>query len=125
MAIEQLNYGKFKYVDDSAVSWNKRGEVEGVRQAVDGSAAAGAFPDWGRETRLHATRKIIYQDATTFRTKTVQFYTAAAWAAITLGTSTLTFTIPGTATGVVYTAARKIPERQRGTASSPHLGEHA
>lgn len=125
MAVEQLNFGKFKYVDDNGVSWNKRGEVEGVRQAVDGNAAAGAFPDWGRETRLHSVRRIVYTDPTTFRTKTVIFYTAAAYAAITLGTSTLTFVIPGATAGVVYTASRKLPERQRGTASSPHLAEHA
>lgn len=124
MAIEQLNFSLYTYVDNNGVSWNKRGEKEGVRQAVDGSAAAGGNPAF-IETRRHRVRKIVYQEATTFRTKTVIFYTAAAWAAITLGSSTLTFVIPGTATGIVYTASSKLEEKNPKATAGPNLIEHA
>jgi hypothetical protein len=125
MAIEQLNYAQFLYVDANADTYNKRGEKEGVRQAVDGSAAPTAVRAWGKESKRHSVRKIVYQDSTTFRTKSVIFYTAAAWEAITINSSTLTFVIPGSATGVVYTAVKKIPENLGGGLFSPHLGEHA
>jgi hypothetical protein len=125
MAIEQENFSLYTYVDDNGVSWNKRGEKEAVRQAVDGSSAAGAHPGWGRTSTRHSPRTITYVDGTTFRTKRVVFYTAAAYAAITLGTSTLTFTIPGSATGVVYTADKKTAERSAKASAGPNLAEHA
>lgn len=125
MAADQKNIGLFTYVDNNAVSWNKRGEAETVRQAVDGSAAFGAHPNWGRETTRHSVRKIIYQDPTTFRTKTVIFYTAAAWAAVVLGTDTISFPVEGEATAVVYTATKKIGERQPAVAAPRQLADHA
>lgn len=125
MAVEQENFSLYTYVDDNTVSWNKRGEKEAVRQAVDGSSAAGAHPGWGRSSARHSPRTITYMDLTTFRTKRVIFYTAAAYAGITLGTSTLTFVIPGSATGVVYTANKKTAERSPSAAAGPNLAEHA
>jgi hypothetical protein len=124
MAVEQKNFGLFTYVDGDTVSWNKRGEKDTVRNAVDGSSAAGAFQVWNEGKRFR-TRKIVYQDPTTFRTKTVIMYTAAAFAAITLKTSTLTFNIEGEVAGVVYTAVAKIPERKPGQRFSNSLVEHA
>lgn len=125
MTASQRNYGLFTYVDNAAVSWNVRGEKDPVRNAVDGSAAFGAHPNWGRETKRHSTRKGVYQDATTFRTKTIILYTAAAQAALTPGTSTLSFFVEGEATAVVYTLARFIPERQPAAAASRNLANHA
>jgi len=125
MAVEQINWSLYKYVDNNGVSWNKRGEKEAVRQAVDGSAAPGAFPNWGRSSTRHQARSITYVDGTTFRTKRVTFYTAAAFAAVVLGTDTLTFTIPGSATGVVYTASKKNDERSPKATAGPNLAEHA
>jgi hypothetical protein len=125
MAVEQPNRGQFLYVDANGDDYNKKGEVEGVRQAVDGSAAPTSVRGWGRDTPKRHVRKIIYQDATTFRTKTVIFYTAAAWEAITLGSSTLTFMIEGSATGVVYTARKKIAENLGVGLLGGHLIEHA
>lgn len=125
MAADQRNIGLFTYVDDNAVSWNKRGEQEGVRQAVDGSAAFGAHPNWGRETTRHSVRKIIYQDPTTFRTKTVIFYTNAAWTAVVLGTDTISFPVEGEATAVAYTAKKRVGERQPSAAAPRQLIDHA
>lgn len=125
MAADQKNIGLFTYIDDNAVSWNKRGEAEAVRQAVDGSSAFGSNPNWGRETTRHSVRKILYQDPTTFRTKSVIFYTAAAWNAIALGTDTISFPVEGEATAVVYTAVKRIPERQPRAAAPRQLADHA
>lgn len=125
MAVEQLNWSLYKYVDNQGQSWNMRGEKEAVRQAVDGSAAAGAFPSWGRSTVRRRPRSITYVDLTTQRTKTVKFYTAAAWEAVTLGTDTLTFAIPGSATGVVYTASKQNSERLPKATAGGNLAEHA
>jgi hypothetical protein len=125
MAVEQKNFQLFSYTDDNAQVWNKRGESDATRAAVDGSTAFGAHPSWGRESRRHSVRKIIYQDGTTFRTKTVVFYTPTAFAAVTIGTSTLTWTIEGEVAGVVYTARKKIPERQPSAGAARQLAQHA
>lgn len=125
MAADQKNVGLFTYVDASGQSWNKRGEQEAVRQAVDGSAAAGAHPNWGRETRRHSVRKIIYQDPTTFRTKSVIFYTEAAFAAVAVGTDTISFPVEGEATAVAYTAVKRVAERLPSAAAPRQLADHA
>ena len=125
MVAQQKNFQLYTYVDDNAVSWNKRGEADAIRNAVDGSAAFGAHPNWGRETRRHSVRKVIYQDGTTFRTKTIIVYTPTAFAAITVGTSTLSFMVEGEATAVVYTASHKVPERQPSAQAARQLADHA
>lgn len=126
MAREANNFGLFTYVDDLGKSWNKRGEIDAVRNAVDGSAPAGANLGWGRSTRRHQARAVVYRDLTTYRTKKVTIYTPAALALIVLGTSTLTFYIPGDATGVIYTASGYIPDKQQGaTPTTAGLPQHA
>lgn len=124
MAADQRNFQLFTYVDDNGVSWNKRGELDAARNTVDGNAAFGAHPDWGRETTRHKTRKIIYQDPTTFRTKTVLFYTAAAYAAVALG-DIIAFHVEGEVATVNYNAIKKVPERQPAAAGSRQLADHA
>jgi hypothetical protein len=124
MAREAKNFGLFTYVDNNSVDWNKRGEVDAVRNAVDGSTAATGAPVWHEGPRQRS-RKVVYQDPTTFRTKTVVFYTASTWAAITLRSSTLSFYIEGDATAVVYTAVDKIGEKQAGQRYPNNLPEHA
>jgi len=125
MPIEQKNFDLFTYTDNGALDWNKRGEEDAIRNAVDGSSPFGANPGWGRETRRHRTRKIIYRDPTTFRTKTVIFYTTAAFEAITLGTSTLSFAIEGSATSVVYTAFQRVDEKLGSVGAARNLADHA
>lgn len=125
MPADQKNFQLFTYVDNNGVSWNKRGELDAVRNAVDGSSAFGANPAWGRETPRHRVRKMLYQDPTTFRTKTVIMYTAAAAAAITLGTDTLAFHVEGETGTVAYTAIQLIDEKQPRAAGSRQLADHA
>lgn len=124
MAADQKNMQLFSYTDDNAVVWNKRGELDAIRNAVDGSTALGAHPNWGRETTRHSVRKAIYQDPTTFRVKNCIIYTPTAFAALTPGTSTLAFHVEGETATVTYTLIKKVAERQPGAASSRQLADH-
>lgn len=125
MAAEQKNFGNFTYIDDNGTSWNKRGELDAVRNAVDGSAAPGANPVWGTETARHKTRKAIYEDPTTFRTKTCIIYTPTAFAALTINSSTLTFKVEGNTAGVVYTLVDLVGEKRPGGRTPRNLADHA
>lgn len=124
MAADQKNFGLFTYVDNDGTSWNKRGEVESVRQAVDGSTAAGAHELW-RDGPRSSVRKVIYQDPTTFRTKSVIFYTAATFAGIALQADTIDFPVEGETAAVTYTAVAKVPERKPGARFPRPLPDHA
>lgn len=124
MAADQTNFQTFTYVDDNGVSWNKRGEDNTILAAVDGSAAFGGHPTFIESSRMRV-RKIIYRDGTTFRTKTVIFYTAAAYAAIIVGTSTLALHVGGETATVTYTAFKKIPEKQPSVGAARQVVDHA
>jgi hypothetical protein len=124
MAASQKNFSLYTYTDDNAVDWNLRGELDAVRNAVDGSSAAGGNPPF-IPSRRHQPRKIIYRDASTLRTKTCIFYTAAAFAAITLGTDSLSFPVEGEATAVLYTATKKIAEKNPSATAGGNLPDHA
>lgn len=125
MVAAQKNFGLFTYVDDHAQSWNKRGELDTIRNAVDGSAAFGSHPMWGAETRRHRVRKGVYLDPTTFRTKTIILYTPTAAAALTPGTSTLSFMVEGETAAVVYTFQGIVPEVQPAAKTARNLADHA
>jgi hypothetical protein len=123
MAVTQKNFENYKYVDDNGVEWTKRGEKEAARQAIDGSAAQDGDPWWFDGPRKRA-RSVTFQDPTTFRTKKVIIYTAAAYAAIDLG-DTVDFFIEGSDTAVTYTAVGKNAEYQSKRAASRQLADHA
>ncbi len=120
----QLNYQVFTYHDDNAVVWNKRGELDAAVNAIDGSAAltAGA-PVWPRRTRRYHTREAVFYDPTTFRTKKIIVYTAAAFAAIT-GASTLAVNVPGNAAAVTYNLLEKVAEKQPVGHATRQLADH-
>lgn len=124
MAADQKNFQLYTYVDDNGVSWNKRGELDAARNAVDGNAAFGNHPNWGAETRRHSVRKITYTDSTTFRSKSVIFYTAAAYAAVALG-DIIAFHVEGETATVNYAASKKHPERQPAALGTRQLADHA
>jgi hypothetical protein len=123
MAATQLNRQWFTYVDDQGNSFNKLGEDGGPLSAVDGHAASGAHPVW-IDTKRHSTRKVEYQDPTTFRTVKGIVYTAAAYAAIAVG-DIVAVTVPGEVAAVNYTVSRKIPERQTIRTAAFQLADHA
>lgn len=123
MAADQKNFQNYKYVDDNGVSWTKRGETESVRQAVDGNASGAGDPTWIDGPRMTA-RHIVYQDPTTFRTKRVIFYTAAAYAAVALG-DVIAFPVEGETTAVNYAAVKKVAEKQPSRGAARQLADHA
>jgi hypothetical protein len=116
MAANEKNFQNFKYTDDNAVDWTKRGEDGGAAAAVDGHAAGAGDPTWINSSRMRV-RKIIYQNATNFRTIDPTFYTPTAYAAVALG-DTLAVQVPGDSATHTYVAVKKIAEKQpaRGTA---------
>jgi hypothetical protein len=123
MAADQKNFQNYTYTDDNGVTWTKRGEMEAVRQAVDGNAAAAGHPTWRDSPRMKA-RRIIYTDSTTFRTKSVLFYTAAAFSAVALG-DIIAFPVEGETTSVNYAATKKQAEKQPSRGASRQLADHA
>jgi len=125
MAADQKNFGLFSYTDNNGQVWNKRGELDAIRNAVDGSTAFGGHPAWGAESARHKVRKGLYVDSTTFRSKTIILYTPAAAAALTPGTSTLAFHVEGETGTVTYTYAGLIPEVQPKAIASRNLADHA
>jgi hypothetical protein len=126
MAVEQRNFQLYTYVDGNGVSWNKRGEASAPRNAIDGHAVfVGGQPAWGRETRRHRVRKVIFRDPTTFRTKTAVIYTPTAFNAVVLGTTTLAELIEGETGTVNYVAYAQIEEKQPSVGAARQLAEHA
>jgi hypothetical protein len=122
MARNQKNFDNFLYVDDNGVSWTKRGESGGDATAVDGHATGTGAPMWIDSSRMKA-RRIVYQDPTTFRTVSPIFYTAAAYAAVALGTDVLAVQVEGLATTVNYTANKKQAEKQPARGPSRKLAD--
>jgi|SRR5690348_3158754 len=124
MAANQRNFQMFTYVDDNGTTWNKRGTVDAAINAIDGSAAlTAAAPVW-INTKRKQTRRVRFQDNTTFRSVTFPVYTAAAFAAITSAT-TLALNVPGETTTVTYNLAEKIGEKQPVAKATRQLPDHA
>jgi hypothetical protein len=123
MAAVQRNFQNFTYTDDNGVTWTKRGETGDGREAVDGNAVVAGHPTWLDSPRMRA-RAIIYQDSTTFRTKRVLFYTAAAFAAVAIG-DIIAFKVENLTTGVNYAAVKKLGEKQPSRSAARQLADHA
>jgi hypothetical protein len=127
LAASQQNFQYFSYVDNDGVTWNKRGSNDPDCGAIDGRAAFSAVagtPIWDRESRKMHTRKAVFQDPTTFRTKRCIIYTAAAQAAIS-GATTLAVIIPGEVAAVTYNLSAKIDEKKPVAKASRNLADHA
>src|SRR5262249_2561357 len=123
MARNQKNFTFFTYVDDDAVSWNKRGESGGAAAAVDGNAAADAAQPTWIETKTNRVPRVIYQDPTPGRTVDPIIYTPTAFNAIAKG-DIVAVQVEGLATTVNYTAIQKKGEHKRGTpVFSHHLAD--
>lgn len=122
MAADQRNFQNYLYVDNNGVSWTKRGEV-GPAAAVDGHATGTNAPTWRDSPRMKV-RRIIYQDATTFRVITPIFYTSAAFAAVALG-DIVAVHVEGEVAAVNYAAVKKIGEKQPSRGPSRQLADHA
>ena len=121
MARNQKNFDNFLYVDDSAVSWTKRGESGGAATGIDGHATGTGAPTWIDGPRMRV-RRVIAQDSTTFRTISFIVYTAAAFAAIDLGDD-VAVQVEGLATTVNYDVVKKLGEKQPSRGVSRKLAD--
>lgn len=124
MAANQKNSNLFSYVDQNANVWNKRGPIDTAINAIDGSTALTAGKPLWTDSKSHQCRKAVFVDPTTFRTIRFPVYTAAAFAALTAGT-TLNVNVPGETAAVSYTLSELIPEKQRVSKASRNLPDHA
>jgi hypothetical protein len=121
MPAGQPNRAWFTYVDDSGTHWNKMGKQEAYCQAIDGSAAPVAGQeDYPRASRRRHAREAVFQDPVTFRTSRCIIYTAAAFTALTSGT-TISVPVQGDATSITYALANKIPDKVPIASASRHL----
>jgi hypothetical protein len=120
MAANQRNTNMFTYHDKDGVVWNARGEIDAAVNAIDGSApfTPGA-PVW-IDTKRRISRKVIFFDPGTFRTKRVVVFTVAAFAAIT-GATTLAVNVPGEVAARTYNVSQFIQEKQPVAKASRNL----
>jgi hypothetical protein len=122
MAADQTNFQNYLYVDDNAVEWTKRGR-DGPASAVDGHASGTGAPMWQDSARRKA-RRVIYQDATTFRTFSAIIYTPTAFAAIADG-DIVAVHVGGETGTVNYAAIGKSAEKRPKTGAARQLADHA
>ena len=111
MAADQRNFGYSQYVSDDSSTYCLKADSNWIANVTSGSAACAGQVAYGRASRRRQPRKVIYRDGTTFRTVTVPVFTPAAYAAIDVGTATMTVHVPGETGTVTYTAVKKIPEK--------------
>jgi hypothetical protein len=122
MAANQRNTNFFHYVDKNGVVWNARGEIDTAVNAIDGSTpfTPGA-PVW-IDSKRKQTRKVIFFDPGTFRTKRVVVFTEAAFAAIT-GATTLAVNVPGEVAPRTYNVSQSVAEKQPVAKASRNLAD--
>lgn len=104
-----FNY--FTYTSDDGSTYNLRADQAWGQLAASGGTAASAPRAYGRASRRRAPRKATYRDASSFRTFTGPVFTAAAYAALVIGTSTVSRQLKGASTPVTYTLIKKTPEK--------------
>jgi hypothetical protein len=117
------DFGYFTYLDDNAQSWNKKGDATWGAAAASGGTAFGTHPMWQTNNHGHHVRSALFQDSTTGRVFKGIVYTPTAFAALTIGTSTVSVKVPGLETAIVYTCIAKSPEKQRGARTVRTLTE--
>jgi hypothetical protein len=127
MAATQRNFNFSQYVSDDGTTYCLKASQEWISAAGNpgGSVTCSGNPAYGRATTRRSPRKVVYRDATTFRTVTVPVFTPTAYAAISVGSSTLPIMIPGETGSVTYTAVKKVPERIPSTVIGRQDPDHA
>jgi len=121
----QKNFDYFSYDSDDGSAYCLRGDDDWGNAAASGGSACAGEPAYGRATTRRSPRFAIFRDPTTFRTFRGVVYTPAAYAALTVGTSTRVVDYPGSATPQTYTLVKKVPERIPSTVVGRQLADHA
>jgi hypothetical protein len=104
-----FNY--FNYTSDDGSVYNMRADQAWGQLAASGGTAASAPRAYGRASRRRAPRKAVFRDANSFRTFTGTVFTAAAYAALVIGTTTITRQLKGASTLVNFVCIKKVPEK--------------
>jgi hypothetical protein len=101
----------FRYVTDGGINTGIMADQDWGVNAASGLTTFNATDiAFGPQSRQHRTRKAIYRDPATFRTKHVPVGTAAAFAALP---ATLSVPLPGSSTSETYNLASRVPEKMR------------
>jgi hypothetical protein len=125
MPLDQRNLGFFSYDSDDGTSYCIKGDALWGADGDSGGSACAGEPAYGAATTRRSPRYAIFRDPTTFRTFKSVVYTPAAYAALTIGTSTQLVTLPGSVTQQSYTLVKKVPERIPSTVIGRQLSDHA
>ena len=120
---DQRNLQWYRYVGDKGTNYAIMADKQWGDSAGSGLTTAQTTDiPFGPQTRLHHTRKVIYQDPVTFRTVKHPVGTVAAYGA---APSTINVSIVGSATPVTYNLSQSIPEKLRQPKATSHgLGDH-
>src|SRR5215831_920112 len=111
MPADQRNFNYSQYVSDDATTYCIKADQNMIGTVGLGGAACSGQPAYGRATTRRSPRKAIYRDSTTFRTITTPVFTPTAYAALTVGTSTIPVHVAGETATVTYTLVKKVPEK--------------
>jgi hypothetical protein len=124
MPAAQPNWNYFTYVSDDGTTYNIRAEAGWAGVAAHGLAARTNGAPRFMATKNKRPRRVIYRDATTFRTRSGPIGTAAGYGAIAEGDAQA-FAIQGEAATVVYNVVKKVPEKVPTSTVGPQLVDHA
>lgn len=106
------NFVYSDYVSDDGNTYSVRTISTWASLALSGGTSTSAHTQYGRESKRRSVRKFRFVDATVpGRFVTLPVFTPTAYAAGTVGTSTMTRSVRGVATAVTFTLDKKIPER--------------
>lgn len=106
------NYAYSDYVSDDGNTYAVRSLSWWAALALSGGTATSGHPLYGHQTKRRHPRKFVFVDsAVAGRKVTLPVFTAAAYAAGVIGTSTISRGIRGEAAAVVFTLDQKLPEK--------------
>lgn len=125
MAADQRNWGYSDYLSDDGTHYCLRADSNMIADVNLGGAACTTGIAYGRATTRRAPRKAIFRDSTTFRTVTTPVFTPTAYAALTVGTSSVAIHVPGNTATVTYTLVKKVPEKIPSIVVGRQAADHA
>ena len=121
----QRNWNYFAYASDDGTTYSLRADQDWGNNATSGGVVAAGQPPYGRATTRRSPRRLLFRDPATFRTFSGPAFTAAAYNAAVVGTTTVAVPVPGNAAPVTYTLVKKEPERIPSTVVGRQDPDHA
>lgn len=125
MPADQRNFAYSDYLSDDAVHYCVKADANWIALGDSGGATCTNGIAYGRDTTRRHKRSATYQDATTFRTVKEPVFTPTAFAALVVGTSTLSVHVPGETATVSYTLVKLDPEKRPRTVIGRTDPDHA